>query len=210
MHLRPGVAWTPGTATHPTQFLVRDARVAMLLRDMLAEAQANAPSGRAYAQALSAALALHLNARYAPAAGPGTRLAPEISDLLRAHVRAHLAEELPVADLAAMARLSVSRFSELFRGSFHCAPHQYVVGQRVREAMRLLAEGRLSLAEVAQATGFADQSHLTRSFRRLADTTPGRYRAHARGAARLVQRGAGARAAPRDSWTPLGKPLRSP
>ena len=49
---------------------------------------------------------------------------------------------------------------------------------RVARACQLLAERDRSLAEVAIATGFADQPHFSRVFRRLAGTTPGRFRAH--------------------------------
>ena len=42
--------------------------------------------------------------------------------------------------------------------------------------MRLVAEGRQSLVEVAFLTGFADQSSFTRAFRRWSGTTPRKYR----------------------------------
>jgi AraC-like DNA-binding protein len=67
----------------------------------------------------------------------------------------------------------------VFSGAYGIAPHQYLMSRRVGRARRLLLEGR-SPGEVAVATGFYDQAHLTRHFRRLVGVTPGRYRAEGR------------------------------
>lgn len=61
-----------------------------------------------------------------------------------------------------------------FSGVYGIAPHQYLNSRRVDRARRLLLEGR-SPGDVAAATGFFDQSHLTRHFRKLVGVTPGRY-----------------------------------
>ena len=75
-----------------------------------------------------------------------------------------------------MVGLSSSHFARAFRTSVGISPHQYVIGQRIGEARRLLAARRLSVAEVALALGFADQSHFAEAFRKATGTTPGRYR----------------------------------
>ena len=54
---------------------------------------------------------------------------------------------------------------------------EYRRRRRLDYARRKLADPRLSLAEVAIDAGFADQSHLTRAFRRVTGVTPGQYRA---------------------------------
>jgi transcriptional regulator GlxA family with amidase domain len=46
----------------------------------------------------------------------------------------------------------------------------------VQEAQRLLATTRLSLGEIAAATGFYDQSHFTKRFRKVTGITPSAYR----------------------------------
>ncbi len=88
------------------------------------------------------------------------------------------APERPVrlAELAALA--GVSRF-QLLRGfarELGVTPHAYLVQRRVRLAQRLLAAGETPAGAAARA-GFADQSHLTRAFRRQLGVTPGRFRA---------------------------------
>ena len=81
-----------------------------------------------------------------------------------------------LTELAALS--GVSRF-QLLRGfarAVGATPHAYLLQQRVRLARRLLAAGRHP-AEAAAEAGFADQSHLTRAFRRQFGVTPARYRA---------------------------------
>lgn len=60
-----------------------------------------------------------------------------------------------------------------FSREFGIAPHQYLVTRRIDRARRLLLAGGPPHA-VAAATGFHDQSHLTRHFKRVVGTTPAR------------------------------------
>ena len=62
--------------------------------------------------------------------------------------------------------------------SYGIQPHRYLLGRRLDLARRRLLAGD-DPARVAIVTGFYDQSHLTRHFRRLLATTPGRYQRHA-------------------------------
>ena len=93
-----------------------------------------------------------------------------------AHIAAHLAEPLPLDDLAAITGLSVWRFATVFRERVGMAPHRYVSLQRVRHAQALLRQGA-TLASAASEAGFCDQSHLSRRFKRLCGMTPGQYQA---------------------------------
>jgi AraC-like DNA-binding protein len=68
-----------------------------------------------------------------------------------------------------------SHLVRVFRREYGLPPHRYVVGRRLDRARRLLLDG-LPIADVAAATGFHDQSHLTRHFRALLGTTPGAFR----------------------------------
>lgn len=110
---------------------------------------------------------------------PRGGLPPGILRSLRRHIEDQLDKNLPVAALAAIAGLSPTHFSRAFKNSTGVAPHHYLTRQRVEKAARLLIESELSMAEIAQAVGFSDQSHFTRCFTRLIGTTPGAYR-HAR------------------------------
>ncbi|WIM09373.1 AraC family transcriptional regulator [Enhydrobacter sp.] len=63
-----------------------------------------------------------------------------------------------------------------FRAAYATSPHRFQVGRRLARAQTLIARGQ-PLSEVAAATGFADQSHLTRHFSSRFGLTPGRWAA---------------------------------
>lgn len=69
--------------------------------------------------------------------------------------------------------------SRQFRTAFGTSPHRFQVGQRLVKAQAMIARG-MALSEVAVATGFADQSHLTRHFAARFGLTPGRWAALSR------------------------------
>lgn len=88
---------------------------------------------------------------------------------------------LDVAGMAAAAGVSLSGLHALFRNRLGTTPGRYLLDRRLDEAERLIAGGRMPLAEVAFAVGFSDQSALTRSLRRRRGTTPGTLRRAGRG-----------------------------
>jgi len=92
------------------------------------------------------------------------------------YVESHLSESVDLAKLAATAGLSVYHFARAFKRSQGITPHGYLVRRRVERAREMLARTDLSLAEIACAAGFSDQSHLARHFRQMLGTTPGELR----------------------------------
>ena len=79
-----------------------------------------------------------------------------------------------LADLAAAAGLSRYQFLRAFTRLTGLPPHAYLLQRRVQHARRLV-RGGLPLAEAAAASGFADQSHMTRCFARSFGLTPGAF-----------------------------------
>ncbi|MBV9803424.1 MAG: helix-turn-helix transcriptional regulator [Solirubrobacterales bacterium] len=77
-------------------------------------------------------------------------------------------------ELAAAAGIGKFRLVRLFRDRTGLPPHALQVAHRIRGARRLLEAGQ-TIAAVAVATGFADQSHLHRHFLRSLGVTPGEY-----------------------------------
>jgi AraC-like DNA-binding protein len=61
------------------------------------------------------------------------------------------------------------------------APHRYVIARRLDRSCELLRLRDVSIAEIASRTGFSDQSHFTRHFKRHYRTTPFAWRRAARG-----------------------------
>jgi AraC-like DNA-binding protein len=91
-------------------------------------------------------------------------------------LRAHLAEPLRVADLAAHCGFGMRRFHTLFCDAFGETPHQYLRRLRLDTALLLLDDPRRSLADIAVEVGFADQSALTHAFTGRFGLAPGQWR----------------------------------
>jgi len=112
----------------------------------------------------------------APPAQARGGLPPGAMRRVREYVDAHLGESMDLAELAAIAGLSVFHFARQFKQSAGVTPHHYLVQRRVERAQDMLARTDLSLPEIALAAGFSDQSHLARHFRQMLGTTPREFR----------------------------------
>ena len=103
-------------------------------------------------------------------------LAPWQIRKVTSHVEAHLDQPIRNEELAALVRLNPSHFGRAFRNSFGEPPHEYVIRRRVEHAQGLMLSTDASLSEIALNCGLADQSHLTRLFRRFAGESPRAWR----------------------------------
>ncbi|MBS1230346.1 MAG: transcriptional regulator, AraC family [Proteobacteria bacterium] len=103
-------------------------------------------------------------------------LAPERLLKIRDWLDAHCTEAVRLTTLAQIAECSPGLINRLFRQHFGLPPYEYLVQLRLGLAARRLRESEQSLADIAYETGFADQSHLQRFFRRAYGTTPQAYR----------------------------------
>ena len=103
-------------------------------------------------------------------------LPPGAMRRVQEYVDTHLSESMDLAELAAVAGLSVYHFARAFKQSAGVTPHHHLVRRRVERAQEMLAGSELPLSEIALATGFSDQSHLARHFRQLVGITPGQFR----------------------------------
>jgi AraC family transcriptional regulator len=83
---------------------------------------------------------------------------------------------LSVASIARMAGVHPAHLTRAFRRVFHCSIGEYARRVRLESAARRLAIGGESIAAIAVSAGFADQSHLTRCFKRLYAVTPRSFR----------------------------------
>lgn len=82
-----------------------------------------------------------------------------------------------LTELGAAVGVHPVHLARSFRREYGITVGQYARGLRLDWAAARLAQPDGSLAEIATAAGFADQSHFTRAFRAYAGVTPGRYRA---------------------------------
>ena len=95
---------------------------------------------------------------------------------VREYVEVHLNESIDLGMLARVAGLSMHHFARQFKQSAGVTPHYYLTQKRVERAQEMLVQTDLSLAEIAYAAGFSDQSHLARHFRYMLGTTPREFR----------------------------------
>jgi AraC family transcriptional regulator len=88
-------------------------------------------------------------------------------------IDASLATRLTIEVLAREVDLSPAHFARAFKETLGRAPHQYLLMLRLERARRLLETAHAGLSDIAQRTGFADQAHFTRLFKRAFGVTPG-------------------------------------
>ncbi len=99
---------------------------------------------------------------------------PQAVRLAREYLEECYAEDVSIERLARAARLSPFHFIRVFREKMGIPPHAYLLQVRLRRARDLLKTG-LPPADTAALTGFYDQSHLTRNFKRVFGITPGKF-----------------------------------
>ncbi|MCB1063282.1 MAG: AraC family transcriptional regulator [Verrucomicrobiae bacterium] len=90
-------------------------------------------------------------------------------------------DEVTVESLAGIAGISVPHFNRRFRQLLRLSPMEYVLSLRIQEAQRQLVTSNRSIGEIAIGTGFCDQSHFTKRFRKVTGMTPLAYRKRFRG-----------------------------
>lgn len=98
------------------------------------------------------------------------------------YIDAHLGEPINLDAMAEVAELSRFYFSSIFKRATGRSPYRHLIYRRVARAQTQIAESKLSLAEIAAASGFSSPAHFSASFRRETGLSPSRYRA-------LVRRG---------------------
>lgn len=89
----------------------------------------------------------------------------------------HLGKTVTNAEMATAAGMSARAFERSFLREYGLPPQQHLKRLRIQTACRRLVDTREAIAAIAQRCGFADQSHLTREFRRVTGFTPAAYRA---------------------------------
>lgn len=135
-------------------------------------------AGQLYLDSLLTAFTTHLLRHYCvqkprpiEARGLNRHQLREVLD----YIQSNLGANLTLVELAAIAQVSPNYFATQFKRSLGVAPHQYVIQQRIESAKTLLIARKESISKIADAVGFADQSHFTRHFKRLVGITPKQF-----------------------------------
>lgn len=165
------------------QTVIRDPLLTQMALVLWQELEQPVRAGNLYVQTAAQFLAAHLVRQCAASSGkvrsippaPGRLTDHQIKQVLE-FIQQHLSEELTLEVLADQVGFSAYHFARLFRQVMDASPHQFVLHQRIEHAQRLLRETNLPLAQVAQACGFSDQSHLSLVFKQQLGCTPRTYR----------------------------------
>ena len=171
-----------------SSFGFRDEHLRRLARCLEAQCRDGEPFGRLFTDTLSDAFLERLTAHHAAGPGAGADSSRRASGTLSPQARAkvyryiddHLASDIGLDDLARLVDCSPQHFQRLFKKTFDASPYQFVLALRIDRAKALIRRGKLSIAEVATACGFSDQSHFSTSFSRRVGVAPSRYRQHGR------------------------------
>jgi AraC family transcriptional regulator len=155
--------------THPISLLVRQL-----------EGELGATAGATImAESLARAIGVSVLREFAHLPTPRpAESAPPVAVLRTVELmRRRLAGSLSLEEMAQLAGVSPFHFARLFKTATGHPPHEYLIRLRVDHAQEMIARhGRtLTMAAIAQESGFADQSHMARHFRRVLGVTPGEY-----------------------------------
>lgn len=179
-------------------FQLRDPMIEHIGWALKADVDSGCLAGPLFRNSLGNALAARLlqrqNERCVPVREMPGGLSAEKLQRVVSYIEDNLESELPLADIAAIAGISVSHLKTLFRHSMDSPVHRYVLRRRVERAQLLLQDRSLSIAQIAFATGFAHPSHLARHMRKLLGVTPTAVRRN------LAAAGQTAAAAHEDAW----------
>ena len=139
---------------------------------------------RLYIESMVTTICVHLLRHYSirnpnvdtHAAVSSIGLSKTMLDEVLEYIHAHIDQNPSLFEMAQQVQMSPYHFSRLFKQSTGQSPHQYLIGRRLQQAKRLLVTTGLSVAEIAAQTGFTDQSHFARHFKRQLGVPPSQFR----------------------------------
>lgn len=159
------------------RLMFSDPRILALSQLIATECANPQPLHDLYGDGLTVALFIDLM-QLAPPPPPRRRGQLASWQLRRAtgHIEEHCLRNIRLEELAALTGLSQSYFSHAFKASTGMAPHQWQMKARIERAKQMMLSADLPLTGVATETGFSDQAHFTRVFRKTVGTTPANWK----------------------------------
>ncbi len=180
-------AITPGDpcAIKPLGFGgIFDPRIKLLADALLDEARIPSAGGEIYADAVATQLALMVLRRRYDTPKTATRrrmLSPAELARVTDHLEADLAETGGIDTLAELIDMEKFAFIRAFKETTGQAPHQFLIDRRMARIKNKLLHSNETLANIAYATGFSSQAHMTSAFAKRVGNTPGKWRDAAKG-----------------------------
>ena len=152
----------------------RDGFIAHVAHVLDGEANAGHPNGVLFWHSVTDALLLHLVKNHTnrqPTLESG-QLALATVNRINSFIIENLSEPLTLDNLSAVAGCTRFQFARFFRATVGVSPYRYVVRRRLESARAMINARQGTLAEISAATGFTDQSHMTKWIKRVYGATP--------------------------------------
>ncbi|MGF1909761.1 AraC family transcriptional regulator [Vibrio kasasachensis] len=154
---------------------VEDAFVNQLIRETVLKLNWDSPTDKLMMSHSQQLLLLHLIRQYChntpksiiSSGGLSTVNQRRVVD----YIQANLSDSFTLNDLATLTHLSDFHFARMFKVSFGCTPHQYVLSKRIEMAKQLLSCHSMTLADIAISCGFSSQQHLSLQFKKRVGVT---------------------------------------
>ncbi|HEY9663648.1 MAG TPA: AraC family transcriptional regulator, partial [Allocoleopsis sp.] len=154
----------------------QDQFIQTIFSTLKTEVEAGGMGSHLLVDSLKTALAIHLLRHYCSTQPKLSSYVNGLSQskltLVTDYIHTHLHQELKLENIAAIAQISPYHFLRLFKQRLGITPHQYILQCRIERAKYLLQHSKLNIADIAIQSGFCDQSHLNRYFKRIVGVTP--------------------------------------
>ena len=92
------------------------------------------------------------------------------------YIALNYGDSILLEDMAAIADLSASHFSRLFKQTIGQSPYQFLMSYRIEQAKKMLDNPNALMIDIAMDCGFSDQAHFSRVFKKIEGLTPKQYR----------------------------------
>ena len=159
---------------------LNDTQIARLMESLRADIAAGSPSGSLFAESVAVALSAHIAQQYSTLTTPPERYRGGLSrfrlNRVLEYINANLGDNLELNMLAEVAGVNMYHFARAFKQSTGETPHQHVLRRRIERAKEFLRDPRFSVIEASARTGFVDQSHFSKVFRRIVGIAPSEFR----------------------------------
>jgi AraC family transcriptional regulator len=157
-----------------------DPQICRLLTTLDTHLRQGSPAGSLFSESIALAISAHIAQHYGTISQQFEHhrggLSPLRLSKVLEYIHANLGDDLQLTTLAEVADTNLYHFARAFKQSVGESPHQFVLRQRIEQAKRLLRNPQVSIIEASARTGFVDQSHFSKVFRRVVGAAPSQYR----------------------------------
>jgi AraC family transcriptional regulator len=161
---------------------MQDPQICRLMHALRTDVAAGSPGGSIFAESVAMALSAHVAQQYSTLKRSlefhrGGLSRSRLKRVVE-YIDSNLGDDLQLHSLAEVAGLNLHHFAKAFKQSVGESPHQFVLRQRIERAKEFLRQSQLSVLEASARTGFVDQSHFSKVFRRFVGVAPSDYRSN--------------------------------